>query len=137
MYSIANPIRLVLADSSAIVRAGIKRLLSEMPEIKIVAECEDSASAIAAIRETHPDLVFTDFILGSGTAVDVLRAARAMQPRPISIVHTLQTDASTRAISYACGADVFYDKSRDLTPLLNMLRKLSQVMMNADALQAA
>ena len=137
MYSSANSIRLVLADSSAIVRAGIKRLLSQMPEIQVVAECEDAPSTVAAIRETQPDLVFTDFILGAGTAVEVLRAARTMSPRPISIVHTLQTDASTRAISYACGADVFYDKSQDLTPLLNMLRKLSMVMTNHDSLQAA
>jgi len=128
---------MVLADSSASVRANIMRLLSQMPEIEVIAECETADETIAAVRKFKPEIVFTEFVLDKGSAVDVLRSCRVMKPRPICIVHTTQTDASTRAICYACGADVFYDKNRDLIPLLNMLRKLAVAMTNHDVLQAA
>lgn len=119
---------MVLADGSAIVRAGIKRLLSGVSEIRIVEECADAESAVAAIAQMRPDVVMVDFHLGRRTAVDVLQCCRSINPRPICIVHALDADASTRAISYAAGADVFYDESWDMAPLISMLRKLSAMI---------
>ncbi len=127
---------MVIADGSAMVRAGIKRLVAAMPEIEVVDECSHARSAIETISETRPDLVMMDFHLGAGTAVEVLRHCRARSPRPICIVHTLETDASTRAISYAAGADVFYDKGRDIAPLLTMLRKLAAALLESRATAA-
>jgi len=130
MFAHNDVLKLVLADGSAIVRAGIKRLLVDVPEIQIVEECNDAKTAIAAIAETQPDLVMLDFHLGSGSAVEVMRKCRTMHHRPICIVNTLETDANTRAISYAAGADVFFDKSRDPEPLVSMLRKLALALLD-------
>jgi DNA-binding NarL/FixJ family response regulator len=134
MFLQNDTIKLVLADGSAIVRAGIKRLLSQIPEIRVIAECIDTRSAMMAIAANKPDMVMVDFHLGSGTAIEVMRLCRAMNPRPVCIVHTLQTDPGTRTLCYSAGADVFYDKSADLNPLLTMLRKLSAVLLGDEAL---
>jgi len=125
---------MVLADPSAIVRAGIKRILADVPEIHVIDECSDSKSAIASIAAHNPDIVIMDFHLASGTAVEILRTFRTTVPRPIGIVYTFDTDACTRAISYAAGADVFYDKSKDMTPLLTMLRKLAAALQQSQEL---
>ena len=125
MYSQSHALKMVIADSSAIVRTGIKRLLAETPEIQVVEECVDAKCAIAAIGDWKPDFVLTDFSLADGSAVDVLRQCSCMRPRPICVVYTAQADASTRAISYAAGADIFYDKRMDAAPLFTMMRKLS------------
>jgi DNA-binding NarL/FixJ family response regulator len=128
---------MVLADGSAIVRAGIKRLLADIPGIRVVEECNDANAAIAAISEHRPDLVMMDFRLGSGTAVDLLRECRsAALPRPICIVYTMDTDAATRATCYASGADVFYDKTKKMGPLLTMLRKLAAALLASQELAA-
>lgn len=134
MYSPNDSLKMVLADSSAIVRAGIKRLMAGAPEIQIVEECSDADSAIAAIAEYDPEFVMMDFHLDSGTAVEVLRACRSAKPRPIGIVYTLKTDPSTRAISYASGADIFYDKSKEMAPLLTMLRKFAATLLASEEL---
>jgi len=130
MFAHNDVLKLVLADGSAIVRAGIRRLLIDVPEIEIVEECNDVKTAISAIMETQPDLVMLDFQLGSGSAVEVMQKCRTMHQRPICIVNTLQADSSTRAISYAAGADVFFDKSRDPEPLVTMLRKLACALLD-------
>jgi len=137
MYPPNGIIQLVLADGSAIVRAGIKRLLADVPQIHIAAECADADAALGAITQHRPDVVIMDFQLGTGTAVDLLRLCAATSPRPICVVHTLDTAASTRAISYAAGADVFYDKGKDLAPLVGMLRKLAGCMVDGDTRVAA
>ena len=133
MYTSTDVLTMVLADASAIVRAGIKRIIAEVPEIQIVEDCADAASTIEAIKELQPDLVMLDFHLHSGTAVEVLRECRSMLRRPVCIVHTLDTDASTRAISYAAGADVFYDKGKEMGPLLSMMRKLAHALLKGQA----
>jgi DNA-binding NarL/FixJ family response regulator len=106
-------------------------------QIQIAAECADADATMSAITQHRPDVVIMDFRLGAGTAVDVLRLCAVTSPRPICVVHTLETAASTRAISYAAGADVFYDKGKDLAPLVGMLRKLAGCMVEGEAREAA
>jgi DNA-binding NarL/FixJ family response regulator len=128
------PLRLVLVDGSAIVRAGIKRRLAEVPEICLVEECEDVHAAVAAIRTHEPDLVIMDFRMEGGLALDVLQVCRSIRPRPISIVYTLETNPATRAMSYASGADIFFDKSRDMGPLMAMLKQLAATLLEHEAI---
>jgi len=124
---------MILADGSAIMRAGIKRMLSDTHEIEIVDERTDARSTIAAIRELRPDIVMLDFYLAAGTAVEVLQACQTMKPRPLCIVHTEYAEPGIRAISYAAGADVFYDDGRDIAPLLTMMRKLAFALLEPQA----
>jgi DNA-binding NarL/FixJ family response regulator len=53
-------IRTVLGDDSYLAREGISRALEDVPDIEIVAMCEDLDSLRAAVEETHPDVVVTD-----------------------------------------------------------------------------
>ena len=53
-------LRVLIADDEPVARRGIFRLLRQEPDIEVVGECEDGASAIAAIGALSPDLVFLD-----------------------------------------------------------------------------
>jgi len=53
-------LRVLIVDDEPIARRGLHRLLSQEPDIEVVAECEDGAAAIAAIGALAPDLVFLD-----------------------------------------------------------------------------
>lgn len=132
MHSSNDRLKMIVADGSSLVRAGIRRMLNDAPEIEIVDECADAKTTIAAIRNLEPDFVMLDFYLECGTAVDVLRECRLMHRRPVCIVHTQNTEPSIRAISYAAGADVVYDKGREVAPLLTMLRKVAIALLKPE-----
>jgi len=134
MFPQNHALKMVIADSSPIVRTGIKRLLAEAPEIRVVEECVDDKCVIAAMGDWRPDFVLMDFRLGDGTAVDVLQQCTALRPRPVCIVYTADTDPDTRAICYAAGADAFYDKRDHLAPLIKMLRKFSARLLMGQAM---
>ncbi len=53
-------IRALLVDDEPIARRGLLRLLRQEPDIQVVGECGDGASAVAAIGALSPDLVFLD-----------------------------------------------------------------------------
>ncbi|MEU4382053.1 response regulator transcription factor [Micromonospora echinofusca] len=53
-------IRVVLADDQLLVRAGFRALLAVEPDITVVGEADDGASALATVVATVPDVVLMD-----------------------------------------------------------------------------
>jgi len=53
-------VRVSLAEDSYMVREGLTRLLESLPDVQIVAVCEDLDSLLAAVAADAPDVVLTD-----------------------------------------------------------------------------
>jgi two-component system LytT family response regulator len=53
-------VRALIVDDEPLARERIRQLLTEETDLEIVGECEDGLTALEAIREQHPDLVFLD-----------------------------------------------------------------------------
>jgi len=61
-----TPLRILIADDHAVVRAGLKALLEQQPDFTVVAEAE---SGIEAVRQTiahRPDIVVMDIRMPGG-----------------------------------------------------------------------
>lgn len=50
----------VIADDEAAARARLRRFMADEPDVQIVSECEDGQSAVDAVLQHRPDLVFLD-----------------------------------------------------------------------------
>jgi len=64
-------IRALVVDDEPIARLAIVRLLKEDADVDRVDECGDGASALKAIRQSAPDLVFLDIQMPAMTGIDV------------------------------------------------------------------
>jgi len=64
----------VLADDEPLPRRRLRRLLQAAPNLKIVEECSDGTTALAAIRQHQPDLLFLDVQMPGMNGFDVLRS---------------------------------------------------------------
>ena len=53
-------IRALIVDDEPLARQSVRRFLKAQPDVQIVGECGDGKSAVAAIRNHSPDLVFLD-----------------------------------------------------------------------------
>lgn len=53
-------IKVVLADDQALLRAGFRALLDADPEIEMVGEASDGATAVQIVTQTRPDVVLMD-----------------------------------------------------------------------------
>ncbi|MBI2226827.1 MAG: response regulator transcription factor [Betaproteobacteria bacterium] len=58
-----NPIRIVLADDHALVRAGIRTLCESLDGVTVVAEAADGIQVLEMIKAHHPDLVLMDITM--------------------------------------------------------------------------
>ena len=65
-----KPIRVLLADDHNLVRAGIRALLQNFPDIQVVAEAENGREAMALIRTHNPDVVLMDIAMPELNGLD-------------------------------------------------------------------
>ena len=56
-------ITILLADDHTLVRAGIRALVEEIPEVKVVAEAQDGREALRLVGECRPDVVLMDIAM--------------------------------------------------------------------------
>jgi DNA-binding LytR/AlgR family response regulator len=71
---------IVAEDETLLRKALLEQLGKAWPELRIVAECEDGASALEAIAEHRPDVAFLDIRMPGLTGLDVAAALPEISP---------------------------------------------------------
>ena len=69
-----NQIRTVIADDQPMARERLTALLSEEPDVQVVAACASGAEAVTAIERHRPDLVFLDMQMPELDGLGVIAA---------------------------------------------------------------
>jgi two-component system, LytTR family, response regulator len=65
-------IRTLVVDDEPLARARISELLSTDPDIQVIGECANGREAVAAMRQSRPDLVFLDVEMPEADGLTVL-----------------------------------------------------------------
>lgn len=71
---------IIAEDESLLRQALVERLGKAWPELRILAECEDGASALEALAEHQPDVAFLDIRMPGLTGLEVATAAVEASP---------------------------------------------------------
>ena len=75
-----KPIRVLLADDHALVRAGFRALLQSLPDMEVVAEAGDGREALRLIDLHQPDVVLMDIGMPGLNGLEA--AARIVEESP-------------------------------------------------------
>jgi DNA-binding NarL/FixJ family response regulator len=70
---VSPPIRVVIADDQALMRAGLRMILEVEPDIELVGEAADGDEAVAVVRATRPDVVLMDVRMPNRDGLDATR----------------------------------------------------------------
>ena len=90
------PIRTLIVDDEPLARRRIRRLLAGDPEVEVIGEYGEGASAAAALQQDTPDLVFLDVQMPGADGFDVVAAAPAGR-QPVVIFVTAYDEYAVRA----------------------------------------
>lgn len=71
-----TPIRVLLADDHAVVRAGIRQFLEQADDIDVIAEADDGQAAMELIEEHQPDIAVLDIQMPKVSGIEVTRWVR-------------------------------------------------------------
>ena len=119
-----EPIRVLIVDDDALVRAGLSMLLAGAEDIAIVGEATDGSEVTAAVAELEPDVVLMDIRMRTMDGLAATEAVRAADRAPDVIVLTTfeADDYVLRALR--AGASGFLLKD---TPPAEIVRALRAV----------
>ncbi|WP_318207333.1 response regulator transcription factor [Streptomyces sp. SJL17-1] len=122
MTTDSRPVRVLVADDEAMVRAGVRAILARDPHVDVVAEAGDGDEAIALARRHRPDVVLLDIQMpGMDGLTAVTRLHRELPGVGVIMLTTFgQDEYVTRALEE--GADGFLLKADDPRELLNGVR---------------
>ncbi len=113
-------IRVVIVDDHPLVRSGVKAQLP--PDVLVVGEADDVASAVRVIDETQPDVVLLDVHLPGGDGPAVIREASA----PTRYLALSVSDAAEDVVAVVrLGARGYVTKSIAADELADAVRRVA------------
>ena len=119
-----RPVRVLLADDHAAIRAGLRLLLDAADDVEVVGEAADGTAAVTNARALRPDVVLMDLRM---PGVDGIAATRTITSEGLADVLVLTTfdldeyvDGALRA-----GAAGFLLKSAEPAALLDAVRRVA------------
>lgn len=124
----------LVVDDEPIARRAIVRLLADVPDVEVVAECGDGRAAVAAIRAHSPDLVFLDIQMPETSGIDVVMQV-GIERMPATVFVTAHEQYAVQAFE-ANAVDYLvkpFSRERFATTLLRTRARLAATPARAAA----
>jgi DNA-binding NarL/FixJ family response regulator len=118
------PIRVILADDHAAIRAGLRLMLEQAPDIAVVAEAADGAVAIRQAVALRPDVVLMDIRMPGTDGISATHAITSAGLADVLILTTFDLDEYVFGALRA-GAAGFLLKSVEPAALVGAVRHVA------------
>jgi two-component system, NarL family, response regulator NreC len=105
-----NRVRVLIVDDHAVVRAGLRMLLSADPDMDIVGEAGDGAQALRITRDLSPDVVLMDISMPDMNGIEATRRIKASYPGVAVLALTMHEDDQYFFEMLAAGASGYVPK---------------------------
>ena len=115
-------VTVVLIDDDALVRAGLRLILSSADDLRVVGEAEDGSGAVAVVRQLRPDVVLMDIRMPQTDGITATALLRRLDPPPqVIVLTTFQADEQVLAALRA-GASGFLVKDTPPADIIDAIR---------------
>jgi DNA-binding NarL/FixJ family response regulator len=121
-----TPIRVVLVDDHAVIRAGLAQLLSGTDDIEVVGTAANGAEALTVVREIRPDVVLMDLQMPEVDGVAATRMIMAEKLGVDVLVLTSFSDGERIVAALDAGAVGYLLKDADPEDVLEGIRAVSR-----------
>lgn len=121
----SEPIRIVIADDQELVRAGFAMVINSQPDLQVVGQAQDGATAVAMAQTLKPDVVLMDVRMPGMDGIEATRQISAAQASRVIILTTFDLDEYVMAAINA-GASGFLLKDTEPETLLASIRTVHQ-----------
>jgi len=116
--------RLLIADDHAIVREGIRALLSESSDLEIVGEAADGREVARLASTLEPDLILMDLCMPGSNGTEAIRSIKRRAPKTKIVVLTVQRTEEHIRAALDAGADGYILKDDSGSELLTALQSI-------------
>ena len=116
------PTRILLADDHAILRAGLRLLIDNQPDLQVVGEAGNGLETVARVRDLHPDLVLLDLNMPELDGLSAIPLLKQESPTLKIMILTMHDDVDYLEEALRAGASGFLLKQAVDVELLTAIR---------------
>jgi DNA-binding NarL/FixJ family response regulator len=121
-----NEIKIVLVDDHDIVRDGLKVLLMNLPDIKVIGEVSTGFELFCLLQNSKPDIILMDISLPKMSGIVVTEKIRHEYPDIKVIMLTASVNDKSVFDSFKAGASGFLPKNINQSELLSAIREVNE-----------
>ena len=118
-------IRVLLADDHAIVRAGLKEILSDTGDITVAAEAATGQEVIARVRGTDLDVAVLDLSMPGRGGIELIKQVKDEKPKLRILVLTMHSEEQYAVRALKAGASGFLTKEAAAEQLVAAIRRIA------------
>ena len=115
--------RVVVVDDHKIVREGLATILSEQPDIEVIAQAGNGREAIDLVNRMHPDVVVMDVSMPLMNGDEATRQIKMMNPETRIIALSMFEDSEMIQKMFGAGAEGYVLKTAPSNTLLSAIRQ--------------
>ncbi|HEY8425249.1 MAG TPA: response regulator transcription factor [Limnochordales bacterium] len=121
----SSPIRVLIVDDHAMVRAGLRRILELEPDLQVVGEASDGVEAVEMSQATQPQVVLMDITMPRLNGVEATRVLRTKVPSARVVALTIHTDDQYVVAMARAGAWGYVLKDEAPADLIDAVRRVA------------
>lgn len=115
-------IKILLVDDHAVLRAGLRALISGEPDLEVVADAANGHQALAEVARHHPDVAVVDITMPGMSGIELIGRIRKEYPETRALALTMHDDAAYARAVRAAGGAGHVVKDADASILLGAIR---------------
>jgi two-component system, NarL family, invasion response regulator UvrY len=119
-------IRILIADSEEIVRAGLTSMLGSTDDIRVIGEAADTKSTIEKALRLRPDIIIMEIFIPGSIDIDAIRKIKTDFPEAKVLVFTGSDDNQDFILSQHQEIHGYLSKAASSKKLIRTLRNLAK-----------
>ena len=117
-----SKIRIMIVDDHAIIRSGLRMLISTQPDMEVVAEATDGTQVLKKVKETKPDVCLLDITMPRAGGMPALQDIVQNCPETKAILFTMHEDPVCLRSALSAGASGYMLKKTGEKELLAAIK---------------
>ena len=120
-----KPIRVLIADDHAIVRQGLRQILSDTPDLTVAGEAENGVHAVQMVRTGEWDVVLMDVSMPDRNGIDALKIIKKEFPRLPVLILSMYPEEQYAIRALKAGAAGYLTKQSAPELLVTAIRQVA------------
>ena len=117
-------IRILIADDHAVVRKGVRHILSEIPDKVVAHEAADSAEVMKRVRKDNYDIVLLDIAMPGKDGLETLKEIRSEKPKLPVLILSMFPEEQFALRAFKSGAAGYLTKESIPEELIKAIQKI-------------